>query len=130
MAKLIRYCKLKEEHCGDNVFDVSRPNIMGNPFTHIKDRKTKALVKVKTREEAIEKYGKYFNKMLVLDKEFKEEFEKMVNACFNYDEVFFGCYCKMDESCHADVIMEKVRKECRKRMMKKLIEKRDCPSEQ
>lgn len=115
---------------GDNAFDVSRPNIMGNPFTHIKDRKTKALVKVKTREEAIEKYGRYFDKMLVLDKEFKEEFEKMVDACFKYDEVFFGCYCKMDESCHSDIIMEKVKKECRKRMMKKLIEKRDCPSTQ
>lgn len=124
MAKLIRYCKLTEEHIGDNVFDVSRPNIMGNPYTHIKDRETKALVKVKTRDEAIDRYGRYFNKMLILDKEFKEEFEKMVDACFKYDEVFFGCYCKLNERCHSEIIMEKVRKEASRRMLKKLREER------
>lgn len=97
---------------------------MGNPYTHIKDRETKALVKVKTRDEAIDRYGRYFNKMLILDKEFKEEFEKMVDACFKYDEVFFGCYCKLNERCHSEIIMEKVRKEASRRMLKKLREER------
>ena len=126
MSKLIRYCKLKEEHSGDNVFDVSRPNIMGNPYTHIKNRKTKALVKVGSRDEAIERYGRYFDRMLILDKDFKDEFERMVEACFNYNEVYFGCYCNMNEKCHSEIIMEKVKKECRKRMLKN-IKKTDSP---
>lgn len=122
MAKLIRYCKLKEEHYGDNVFDVSRPNIFGNPYTHIKDKNTKALVKVKTRDEAIDRYGRYFDNMLLCDEDFKQEFERAVNACFIYDEVYFGCYCKENERCHSDIVIEKVRKEATKRMMKNINE--------
>lgn len=120
MAKLVRYCKLKEEHTGDNVFDVSRPNIFGNPYTHIKDKQTKALVKVKTRDEAIDRYGRYFDNMLLLDEDFRNEFERAVKACFKYDTVYFGCYCKMDERCHSDIVIEKVRKEATKRMMERL----------
>ena len=40
MAKVVRYCKLEEEHSGENSFDVSRPNVMSNPYTHIKREKT------------------------------------------------------------------------------------------
>lgn len=122
MAKLIRYCKLSEEHNGDNVFDVSRPNIFGNPYTHIKNKQTKALVKVKTRDEAIDRYGRYFDNMLRLDEDFRNEFEKAVEACFKYDVVYFGCYCKLDERCHSDIIIEKVRKEAVKRMLNKISE--------
>ena len=64
MGKIIRYCKLTEDHVGDNAFDVSRTNILGNPYTHIKERQTKAQVKVKTREDAIEYYKEYFRRMM------------------------------------------------------------------
>ena len=81
MAKIIRYCKLDEEHYGDNVFDVSRPNIFGNPYTHIRNRETKAQIKVKTRDEAIELYGHYFDNMLKDNTEvgerFREEWDRM-----------------------------------------------------
>jgi hypothetical protein len=123
MAQLIRYCKLNEEYEGDNVFDISRPNIMGNPYTHIKDRETKALVVVKTRDEAIDRYGRYFDNMLVTSDVFREEFEKMVEACLKYDKVYFGCYCRLTERCHGDIIIEKVRREATKRMLKNLSNK-------
>ena len=41
----------------------------------------------------------------------------------NNEEVWIGCYCNMDESCHADYIIECLKKECRKRMIKKLLGK-------
>lgn len=112
MGKIIRYCKLTEDHVGDNAFDVSRAGILGNPYTHIKDRTTKALIKVKTREEAIEMYKIYFKKMMEsTDKAaapFQREFRKIVDAYKTYDTVYVGCYCHLDESCHGDFIIDQV----------------------
>lgn len=112
MGKIIRYCKLTEDHVGENVFDVSRAGILGNPYTHIKDRTTKALVKVKTRDDAIELYKVYFKKMMESkDKEakpFQREFRRIVDAYKVYDTVYVGCYCHLNESCHADFIIDQV----------------------
>lgn len=112
MGKIIRYCKLTEDHVGENVFDVSRAGILGNPYTHIKDRSTKALVKVKTRDDAIELYKVYFKKMMESkDKEakpFQREFRRIVDAYKVYDTVYVGCYCHLNESCHADFIIDQV----------------------
>lgn len=112
MGKIIRYCKLTEDHVGDNAFDVSRAGVLGNPYTHIKDRDTKATVKVKTREEAIELYKAYFKNMVESDdprsKPFQREFRKIVDAYKKYDVVYIGCYCHLNESCHGDFIIEQV----------------------
>ena len=112
MGKIIRYCKLTEDHVGENVFDVSRAGILGNPYTHIKDRTTKALVKVKTRDDAIELYKVYFKRMMESkDKEakpFQREFRRIVDAYKTYDTVYVGCYCHLNESCHADFIIDQV----------------------
>lgn len=112
MGKIIRYCKLTEDHVGDNAFDVSRAGVLGNPYTHIKDRNTKALIKVKTREDAINLYKLYFKEMMSSkDKKmipFQREFRKIVDAYKKYDTVYVGCYCHLNESCHADFIIEEV----------------------
>jgi hypothetical protein len=121
MSKIKRYCVLKEEHNGDNAFRVHRGYIMGNPYTHIKDKKTKAQIVVKSREEAIARYGRYFEKSLELNPDFREEFEKMIEACMNYEEVYLGCYCNEDEECHADYIIQRLRQECVKRMLKNVL---------
>lgn len=126
MAKIIRYCKLQEEHVGDNCFDVSRPNIFGNPYTHIKNRNTLASVKVKSREEAIELYSPYFDKMLADNTKygdiFREEWDKMYNAYKTYDEIYLGCFCKLDENCHADIIAKKLQQRSIKEKIAKLRE--------
>lgn len=126
MSKIIRYCKLNEEHSGDNVFDVSRPNIFGNPFTHIKNKSTLAQIVVKTREKAVELYDKYFDKMMTDESEvgdkFREEFDRMYNACLENDIVYIGCYCKEDETCHGDIIRKKLMQRILKDKLKKLKE--------
>lgn len=124
MGQIKRYCVLKEEHEGPNAFRCHRGYIMGNPYTHIKNKKTKAQVIVKTREEAIERYGRYFEQSLKLNPDFKNEFEKMIDACMKYDEIWIGCYCQLSETCHVDYIVKRLRQECNKRMIKKVLEER------
>lgn len=128
MAKVIRYCKLEEEHYGDNVFDVSRPNIFGNPYTHIKNKETKAQIKVNTREEAINLYGHYFNAMLKSDDEvgdaFRAEWERMYDAYKKYDVIYLGCYCKLDEDCHGDIIRKKLIQRSMKEKMREILKQR------
>lgn len=124
MGQIKRYCVLKEEHNGENAFRVHRGYIMGNPYTHINDKKTKALVKVKTREEAIERYERYFENSLKLNPIFKEEFDRMVDACMKYDEIWIGCYCSLEETCHADFLIKRLRQECTKRMLQNLLKNR------
>ena len=123
MTQIKRYCVLKEEHNGDNVFRVHRGYILGNPYTHIKNKETKAMVVVKTREEAIDRYGRYFENSLKLIPEFRAEFERMIEACMKYEEVWIGCYCGLDEECHGDYIIKRLKQECRKRMLKNLLKK-------
>lgn len=120
MADVIRFCKLKESHNGPNVFDVSRPNIMGNPFTHIKDRTTKALVVVSSRDEAIDLYDEYFERMLKTDQHFREEWDRMFEAYCNYDKVYIGCFCNLDERCHGDIIAAKLKQRGIKKMLENL----------
>lgn len=124
MSNIIRYCVLKEEHSGENNFRVHRGYPLGNPYTHIRNKETKAMVKVKSREEAIERYKRYFENSLVLNPQFKEEFEKMVDACMTYDEVYIGCYCNENEDCHADYIIQRLRQECTKRMISDMLKNR------
>ena len=112
MSKIVRYGKLTENMVGDNVFDCARPSIFGNPYTHIKNKATKALYVVKDREEAISLYDPYFDAALASDDEFgrkfREQFDLMYEAYKKYGEVYLGCYCKPDQTCHCDVIRKKL----------------------
>lgn len=119
MAKVVRYCKLEEEHIGDNCFDISRPNILGNPYTHIKNRKTLAVFTTKTREEAIEKYAAYFDEMLKTSETFRNEWERIFDAYKKYDTIYIGCYCRVDESCHGDFLVKRLKQ----RLLKETIQK-------
>ncbi len=128
MSKIIRYCKLKEEHSGPNAFDISRPNIFGNPYTHIKNRETKALVKVKTRDEAVDMYDPYFDNMLKDNTEvgdrFRTEWDKMYDAYKTYDEIYIGCYCELNQRCHSEVIIRKLVQRSMREKLSKLRESR------
>lgn len=110
MAKVIRYCVRNETHEGENVFLIHRPFIFSNPFTHIKDKKTKAKYVVSSREEAIDMYNDYFDNMLKISTEFKNEFDRLYDIYKKYDAIYLGCYCGENEPCHGDVIAEKLKR--------------------
>lgn len=109
MSGIHVYNLTKEEHTGSNVFYCGRGSILGNPYTHIKDKTTKATYVVKTREEAIEKYGHYFDIMCNSNL----RFEKAVNEIYRRykagEDVFLGCYCH-PQKCHCDLIVDRLRK--------------------
>lgn len=120
MAKIIRFCLKQEEKHGDNVFTVCRPSIFGNPYTHIRNKETKALYKVKTRDMAIDLYDKYFDQMLKESQEFVDAWDKLYNAYQTFDEIYLGCFCELSERCHADIIARKLKQRSIKEMIKKI----------
>ena len=83
-------------HCKKEKYDVyiGRPSKWGNPFTHIKDRKTKAEFVVATRKESIDKYREWILNQPELLKDLHELKDKTL-----------GCWCKPLD-CHGDVIIE------------------------
>jgi hypothetical protein len=83
-------------HCQREPYDVyiGRPSDWGNPFTHIKDRSTKAEFIVRNREEAISKYRAW----LISQPEMLKKLEELRGKTL-------GCWCK-PKSCHGDVIIE------------------------
>lgn len=87
-------------HCRKEKYDVyiGRPEKWGNPFTHIKDKRTRAEFIVDTREEAISKYREWILQQPELLKDLHELKDKVL-----------GCWCK-PQSCHGDVLIELINK--------------------
>ena len=85
----------KVVHCKKQEYDVyiGRPSKWGNPFTHIKDKKTRAEFVVSSRQEAVEKYREYILKSDLL-KEVHELKGKVL-----------GCWCS-PQACHGDILAE------------------------
>ncbi len=91
----------------ENNYFIHRPYILGNPYTHIKDRQTLARFVVKSREEAIEKYSHYFDVMYGGNKEFKKVVDEIYDKYVKGEEIYLGCVCA-PLPCHGEVIMRKM----------------------
>ena len=83
-------------HCQRDSYDVyiGRPSEWGNPFTHIRDRETKAEHLVRNREEAISKYREWILQQPHLLAKLETLRGKKL-----------GCWCK-PKSCHGDVLIQ------------------------
>ena len=53
-----RYCLTTETHEGPNSYIISRPSILGNPYSHLPEDKCLAIYRCKTRDEAIDAYSR------------------------------------------------------------------------
>lgn len=86
----------KVVHCKKEPYDVyiGRPSKWGNPYTHLKDKTTKAEFIVDTREEAIKKYEEYLLNNPELISSIPELYGKTL-----------GCWCS-PKSCHGDVLVK------------------------
>lgn len=102
------YNRNKETHIGPNNYPIFRGlSILGNPYTHIKDKKTKAIFLVKDRDEAIEKYSHYFDLMYASNIEFKKLIDEIYTKYKNGEEIYLECYCH-PLPCHGDIIAKKL----------------------
>ena len=105
---IIRFDVTDEEHFGDNVYLIHRPFILSNPYTHIKDKQTKAMFVVSTKEEAIERYSHYYDIMYGKNIKFTQEIDEIYEKYRRGEDILLGCYCSSKESCHGDIIAQKL----------------------
>ena len=114
---IIVYNRNNENHSGDkNNYPIYRPNILSNPYTHIKDKKTLASYVCGSREEAIQEYDHYFDVMYSGNKEFKHKIDEIYDKYARGETVYLECYCK-PLPCHGDIIRKKIEKMNLKRLI-------------
>ena len=68
-------------------------SILGNPYTHLPVKDTKAMFQCKTREEAIEKYSEYFDIMYGNNIEFTKIIDEMYEKYKNGEDIYLECFC-------------------------------------
>ena len=119
------YNRLKEDHTDkENNYPIYRPSILGNPYYWEKDKKTLAMFVVKTRDEAIDRYEGYFDRMYKGNAPFKYIIDEIYNKYKNGEDIYLECYCK-PERCHGDIIKEKLEKRLMKERIKEAKERRN-----
>ena len=98
-----------EEYFGDNIYLIHRPYILSNPYTHIKDKKTKAMFVVSSIEEAIEKYEHYFDVMYGKNLKFTKVIDEIYDKFKNGEEIMLGkeeCYKAICYNCYTSLKKE------------------------
>jgi tRNA(Ile)-lysidine synthase TilS/MesJ len=107
-----------EDHTSElNNFYIARPSPLSNPFTHNGVRTSLATLSFKTRDEAIEAYKKYFEKMYGSDEEFTKAFDEIYEHYKNGEDVYLQCFCK-PKPCHGDYIAEQLQRKLVKEKLK------------
>ena len=105
------YNRTKEDYSDrENNYPIYRPSILSNPYTHIKDKKTLAMFVVKSRDEAIDRYDAYFDRMYKGNAPFKFIIDEIYEKYKRGEDIYLECYCK-PERCHGDIIKEKLEKD-------------------
>lgn len=115
---------INEEDHGNhpNNYVITRPGILGNPYTHIKTKKTKARHVVATREEAIERYSTYFDIMYRGNPMFRAVIDDMYEKYKSGEDVYLQCVCK-PLPCHGDVIADKLKRRLLREKIKEIKNK-------
>jgi hypothetical protein len=97
--------KCKVVHFRKEPYDImiDRTTKWGCPFSHIRDRKTKAKFLVNSRKEAIEAYKEWIT---------KGDGQYLLQDLSELKGKTLGCWCKdvdgKGKSCHGDVLVELV----------------------
>lgn len=91
--------KTTRVHCKRAPYDIyiGRPSIFGNPYTHHKDKDTKAEFIVETREEAVAKYREYIT---------EGSGKHLLEQLHTLEGKVLGCWCMPDKACHGDILIE------------------------
>lgn len=130
------YNRTKEDYSDrENNYPIYRPSILSNPYSHIKDKKTLAMFVVKTRDEAIDRYEGYFDRMYRGNAPFKYLIDEIYEKYKRGEDIYLECYCKKYPSgqgetrpdevrCHGDIIKDKLEKRLVKERIKEAKKKR------
>jgi hypothetical protein len=80
---------------------------LGNPYTYNGKRTNIAKLTLRTRQEAIDAYERYFDYMYGRDESFTKAFDEIYECYKSGKDVYLGCFCK-PEPCHGDIIAKKL----------------------
>lgn len=118
---MIKVYNLRNEtHNGPNNFYIGRGSVLGNPYTHIKNKTTKAIYTVNSRDEAIDRYSDYFDIMYGANKAYTKSIDAIYEVYKSGDDVYLGCFCH-PLRCHGDIIKAKLEKRLvKEKMLQKL----------
>ena len=116
-------CKIEDFSSKPNNVYIGRGSVLGNPYTHITDKKTKAIYQAKDRDDAIDKYSHYFDLMYGSNLAFTSAIDKIYELYKTGEDVYLECYCK-PERCHGDVIKEKLESRLLKEKIQERMKKR------
>ena len=86
-----RYCLTTETHEGPNSYIISRPSILGNPYSHLPEDKCLAIYRCKTRDEAIDAYSRYFDVMYGSNIKFTNAIDEIYDK---YNQKYQPVLCK------------------------------------
>ena len=94
---------MKVVHCKKDKYDIyiARGSKWGNPYTHIKDKKTLAKYIVNSREEAISSYRDYIT--IGEGKHLLKDLPELKGKTL-------GCFCS-PKPCHGDILIELIENE-------------------
>ena len=82
---------------------IGRPSPLGNPFTHIHDRKTKAEYIVASRDEAVRRYEGWLRKQIAEASPIYGKIGDLVSILLDGFDLELECWCA-PKSCHGDII--------------------------
>lgn len=122
---IIVYNRGKEDHSTHPYnFPIYRGgSVLGNPYTDKPLTKTMAVYQVKNREEAIQRYGSYFDMQYGRNKEFTEIIDCIYELYKMGETIYLECYCH-PLPCHGDIIVEKLQKRLLKEKIKEAKERK------
>lgn len=115
---IYRFCLTTESYNGSNVYNICRPSILGNPYSHLPEDKCLAIYRCKTRDEAIDSYAKYFDLMYGGNLKFTKAIDEIYEKYKRGEDVYLGCFCSKSLRCHGDVIIEKLQQRLIKEKLK------------
>jgi hypothetical protein len=116
MPGTIHIVNLNTDDCSgkENFFYCGRSkegNPLANPFTFNGKKSSLAKLSFKTRDEAIEAYGKYFRAAYGNPgyEDLTRKFDEIYEHYKNNEDIYLGCWCQ-PLPCHTQIIAEELQK--------------------
>jgi len=112
-------------HSLNNLYYIGRKggNILGNPYSHLPEDKCSAIFKCRDREEAIEKYDKYYDLMYGHNIEFTKIINEIYEKYKNGEDIYLACHCA-PLPCHGEIIKKKLEERLFKEKIKEIKKKK------
>jgi len=84
-------------------------NPLSNPFTYNGVKSNLAKLSFKTRDEAVDAYGMYFDRMYGNDEDLTKAFDEIYEHYKNGEDIYLQCFCH-PKRCHCEIIADRLQR--------------------